>query len=93
VDTDIVALDDAGIALDLKALKQALHGVIDPLDHTDLNTLFHFTSAESLAEYIYRVLQQADCGSYLTKVKVEETPGCWVSYEEYDEDEDEAIQD
>lgn len=93
VDTAFVALDPAGITLDLKALKQALHEVIDPLDHTDLNTSFHFTSAESLAKHIYRALQQAAYGHYLTKVKVEETPGCWVSYEEHGKDENEDSQD
>jgi 6-pyruvoyltetrahydropterin/6-carboxytetrahydropterin synthase len=50
-------LDEAGLLLDFKLLKQVLHPVIDRLDHKMLNEIDPFNvlnpSAENLAKYIY----------------------------------------
>src|SRR6516165_1891218 len=51
------ALDDSGLLLDFKLLKQVLRPVIDRIDHQMLNELEPFTvlnpSAENLAKYFY----------------------------------------
>jgi 6-pyruvoyltetrahydropterin/6-carboxytetrahydropterin synthase len=50
-------LDEAGLLLDFKLLKQVMRPVIDRLDHQMLNDLEPFTvlnpSAENLAKYFY----------------------------------------
>ena len=51
------ALDEAGLLLDFKLLKQVLRPVIDRIDHQMLNDLEPFTvlnpSAENIAKYFY----------------------------------------
>jgi len=50
-------LDEAGLLLDFKLLKQVLRPVIERIDHQMLNDLEPFTvlnpSAENLAKYLY----------------------------------------
>ncbi len=50
-------LDDAGLLLDFKLLKQVLRPVVDRIDHQMLNDIEPFTvlnpSAENLAKYLY----------------------------------------
>src|SRR6202163_2415591 len=50
-------LDEAGLLLDFKLLKQVLRPVIDRIDHQMLNDLEPFTvlnpSAENIAKYFY----------------------------------------
>ena len=50
-------LDEAGLLLDFKLLKQVMRPVIDRIDHQMLNELEPFTvlnpSAENLAKYFY----------------------------------------
>ena len=51
------ALDEAGLLLDFKLLKQVMRPVIDRIDHQMLNDLEPFTvlnpSAENMAKYFY----------------------------------------
>ena len=51
------ALDEAGLLLDFKLLKQVMRPVVERLDHRMLNDLEPFTvlnpSAENLAKYFY----------------------------------------
>ena len=51
------ALDEAGLLLDFKLLKQVLRPVIERIDHRMLNDLEPFTllnpSAENIAKYFY----------------------------------------
>ncbi len=51
------ALDDSGLLLDFKLLKQVMRPVVDRLDHQMINDLEPFTelnpSAENLARYFY----------------------------------------
>jgi 6-pyruvoyltetrahydropterin/6-carboxytetrahydropterin synthase len=51
------ALDDSGLLLDFKLLKQVLHPVISRIDHQMLNDLEPFTtlnpSAENIAKFFY----------------------------------------
>jgi 6-pyruvoyltetrahydropterin/6-carboxytetrahydropterin synthase len=50
-------LDEAGLLLDFKLLKQVLRPIVDRIDHQMLNDLEPFTvlnpSAENLAKYFY----------------------------------------
>ena len=50
-------LDEAGLLLDFKLLKQVMRPVVDYLDHQMINNLKRFdevnTSAENLAKYFY----------------------------------------
>src|ERR1700761_592652 len=52
------SLDDSGLLLDFKLLKQVMRPVIDRLDHQMINDLEPFTevnpSAENLARYFYQ---------------------------------------
>ncbi len=52
-----LVLDEAGLLLDFKLLKQVMRPVIDRIDHQMLNDLEPFTrinpSAENLARYFY----------------------------------------
>jgi 6-pyruvoyltetrahydropterin/6-carboxytetrahydropterin synthase len=51
------ALDDSGLLLDFKLLKQVLHPVISRIDHQMLNDIEPFTtlnpSAENIAKFFY----------------------------------------
>jgi 6-pyruvoyltetrahydropterin/6-carboxytetrahydropterin synthase len=51
-------LDEAGLLLDFKLLKQVMRPVVDYLDHQKINDLEPFTtvnpSAENLARYFYQ---------------------------------------
>ncbi len=55
-------LDEAGLLLDFKLLKQVMRPVVDRLDHQMINDLEPFTtlnpSAENLARYFYQQTSQ-----------------------------------
>ena len=81
------ALDDSGLLLDFKLLKQVLHPVISRIDHQMLNDLEPFTtlnpSAENMARYIYQ--QIADGlkvreGVRIALVKLWETDTAYATY-------------
>ena len=54
-------LDDLGMGIDFRALKEAVNKVLDTLDHNDLNEHPDFQSinpsSENIAVYIYNNLQ------------------------------------
>jgi 6-pyruvoyltetrahydropterin/6-carboxytetrahydropterin synthase len=90
IETEVVAtqLDDIGMGVDFKIVKQAIRDVTDPLDHEYLNQLPPFDTinptAENLAQYIYREL---DKHLTMPNVKVEaitvwETERACVRYTE-----------
>jgi len=62
VETEVFArtLDDSGMAIDFKTIKQAAKRVTDELDHQFLNELSPFDrinpTAENMAAYLYRRL-------------------------------------
>ena len=55
-------LDSRGMAIDFRAIKTALHGILDRLDHGYLNDIPPFTeenpSSENLARYLYDELER-----------------------------------
>jgi len=74
-------LDQAGLLLDFKNLREVMKPVIDRLDHQMINELEPFTtlnpSAENLAKYFYdetrRQLTSLPAGAAITEVTVWET--------------------
>ena len=81
-------LNSLGIAVDFKTLKRALHAVIDPLDHIDLNTVFTDAkgnpTAENIARYIFEQLtpkiSAENSSAQVTRIDIWETPGNCASY-------------
>jgi len=70
------ALDETGMLLDFKLLKQVLLPVIDRIDHQMLNDLEPFTvlnpSAENLAKYFYDQTQDQLAGMTAGRVRVKD---------------------
>ena len=79
-------LNDIGISLDFYDVRKALKGVIDQLDHSDLNQLPQFKtenpSSENIAKYIYEELRNSIVvpGTSVTKVCISENVSCSVTY-------------
>ncbi len=84
-------LDETGMLLDFKLLKQVLKPVIDRIDHQMLNDLEPFTelnpSAENIAKYFYdetnRELAEMTAGRVRVKdCTIWETDNCRATYYE-----------
>jgi 6-pyruvoyltetrahydropterin/6-carboxytetrahydropterin synthase len=78
-------LDDAGIVMDFRDLKQILKKVLAGLDHQYLNDLEPFTSinpsAENIAKYIFHAVAGSMKAAILLKeVTVWENDSCCVTY-------------
>ena len=69
-------LDEAGLLLDFKLLKQVLRPVIDRIDHQMLNDLEPFTvlnpSAENIAKYFYDQTNEQLAGMTAGRVRVKD---------------------
>jgi len=83
-------LDDTGILVDFRALKNALGGALEELDHADLNDVSAFAdrnpTSENIAKYVFdRVKAVLDVpGAFVHRVCVKETPGSEACYWEDD---------
>jgi len=79
-------LNDVGIAIDFKTLRERLSDVVAPLDHSDINILFEAEglnpSSENLARYIFKRLQSRlrESGCSVRRVEVFETPASCAAY-------------
>jgi 6-pyruvoyltetrahydropterin/6-carboxytetrahydropterin synthase len=79
-------LNDLGIGIDFRTLKNALAETIAKLDHGDLNEIFdprgENPSSENIAAYIFRKLEQSlnNESCRVSKVEVSETPGNTASF-------------
>lgn len=79
-------LDEIGIGVDFKDIKQAVKGVLQRLDHFNLNELPAFKdvnpSSENIAKYLYVELSKKLNSEVVkvSKVKVCETPGAGACY-------------
>ncbi len=75
-------LNKSNILIDFKVLKKALNGILDRLDHKDINLLPEFTdqspSSEIIAKFIYKELKKEFF--QLVKVSVWETEKASASY-------------
>ena len=69
-------LDQAGLLLDFKLIKQVMRPVIDRIDHQMLNDLEPFTtvnpSAENIARYFYEQTNQQLAGMTNGRVRVKD---------------------
>lgn len=79
-------LNDIGIGIDFRDVKQVVKSVLSRLDHGDLNELPEFTnvnpSSENIASYVYKSLSQEfqNGNAEVTKVRISEAPGVGVYY-------------
>ena len=79
-------LDEIGIGIDFRDIKQAVKEVIQGLDHFNLNDLPAFEdvnpTSENIAKFLYQELakQLNSDGVKVSKVKVSETPGAGAFY-------------
>ncbi|MFC1497181.1 6-carboxytetrahydropterin synthase QueD [Verrucomicrobiota bacterium] len=79
-------LDETGILIDFRKLRDAVDDVMNKLDHRDLNTVVAFKdknpTSENIATYLYSELaEKLNCDAYsICRVSVNETPGSKASY-------------
>jgi 6-pyruvoyltetrahydropterin/6-carboxytetrahydropterin synthase len=79
-------LDEIGIGIDFRDIKQAVKEVLQDLDHFHLNDLDAFKevnpTSENIAKFLYQELgkQLNSDGLKVSKVKVSETPGAGAFY-------------
>jgi 6-pyruvoyltetrahydropterin/6-carboxytetrahydropterin synthase len=81
-------LDEIGLAIDFKILKEKTRAIIDQLDHHHLNELSPFAqrnpSSENIARYLFEQLKEDLKGERvrLSKVTVWESEGSKATYYE-----------
>ncbi|NQT69801.1 MAG: 6-carboxytetrahydropterin synthase QueD [Desulfobacteraceae bacterium] len=79
-------LDDIGIGIDFRDIKQSVKDVLQGLDHFNLNELPAFQNenptSENIAKFIYKELAKKLNSEVVnvSKVKVSETPGAGAFY-------------
>lgn len=79
-------LNEMGILLDFKVLKDTVKKALKPVDHADLNALKEFKgknpTSENIARYLYKTLAtELNCRRYrVHRVTVKETPESQASY-------------
>lgn len=77
-------LNNIGLVVDFREMKQRLKDVLMPLDHVCLNDLPYFQkvnpSTENLAVYIYREFKKAAAPYRLKEVRVWESETSSVTY-------------
>ena len=84
-------LNELGILVDFRELRQALRDAVAALDHADLNTLPEFAAqnptSENLARHLFRALgaRLNSPARRVARVRVCETPGSAADYWEDDE--------
>jgi 6-pyruvoyltetrahydropterin/6-carboxytetrahydropterin synthase len=79
-------LDEIGIGVDFRDIRESVKEVLQGLDHFDLNTLPAFRdvnpTSENIAKFLYKELgKRLDSGATkVSKIKVSETPGAGAAY-------------
>ena len=79
-------LDGTGMLIDFRALRRVVAEQVEPLDHTDLNTVPAFRdtppTSENIAAYLYRALAEKidNPRHQVHRVTVWETQGAAASY-------------
>ena len=79
-------LNEMGMVIDFKDLKMAMHKVIMPMDHNDINTYSPFDvinpTSENLCKYIFDEMSKElnDNRKQVVKVKVFETDTSYATY-------------
>jgi 6-pyruvoyltetrahydropterin/6-carboxytetrahydropterin synthase len=85
VEVETNQIDDIGISMDFKALKQLVDSVIDCLDHHHINEIKPFNqenpTAENLSRFIYKKIeQQLPTSIHIYQVTVWESENYAVRY-------------
>ena len=79
-------LDDAGMVLDFKELKELLNGALSELDHKYLNEVEYFKkvnpTSENIARYLYKRILEKEPDLNLEEVTVWETDTSSATYSE-----------
>ena len=79
-------LDEVGMVLDFRVMKQRLKTLLDTMDHSCLNDMPYFQevnpTTENLAKYIYERFQKDVYPCRLTRVKIWESDITCVTYYE-----------
>jgi 6-pyruvoyltetrahydropterin/6-carboxytetrahydropterin synthase len=80
-------LDSIGMAVDFKALRELLNGLLDEMDHQYLNELPAFANcnptSEHIARYIYEQMRgRLPNGAQMTEVEIAESDNSSVVYGE-----------
>ena len=79
-------LNDLGIGIDFRTVKNALAQAIEGLDHADLNAFFdpldQNPSSENIAAYVFKKMEPriSGDGCVMARVEVSETPGNTAAY-------------
>ena len=79
-------LDEIGIGIDFRDIKQAVKEVLEGLDHFNLNEVLAFEvvnpTSENIAKFLYQELGQKLNSDMvkISKIKVSESPGAGASY-------------
>ena len=79
-------LDEIGIGIDFRVIKDSVKGVLKNLDHFNLNELPAFKeinpTSENIARFLYRELSKRlnTDNTTVSKIKVSETPGAGAFY-------------
>jgi 6-pyruvoyltetrahydropterin/6-carboxytetrahydropterin synthase len=79
-------LDEIGIGIDFRDIKQSVKDVLEGLDHFNLNDLPVFKevnpTSENIAKFLYQELAKKlnSDGVKVSKIKVSETPGAGAFY-------------
>lgn len=78
-------LDETGLLIDFGEARAALDGVVQTLDHSDLNASAVLAGANPSAEHLARAIGQQLAGrikrpELLESVSLEEEPGCWATF-------------
>ena len=79
-------LNDIGIGIDFRDIKQGVEAVLEELDHTHLNDLPPFRdrnpTSENIAHYLYKELgaRLNTEAVAVSRIKVSETPGAGAIY-------------
>lgn len=79
-------IDETGMVIDLKEVKEKLDEILKDLDHKDLNELSLFKgknpTSENIARYIYKALSEKIDKVKIKQVRVFETDYACVGYSE-----------
>ncbi len=79
-------LNEIGIGIDFRDVKNSVKKILKTVDHTHLNELDAFKTtnptSENIAKFLYKELEANLNSPYIkvSKVKVSETPGCGSTY-------------
>jgi 6-pyruvoyltetrahydropterin/6-carboxytetrahydropterin synthase len=88
VTVETMALNEIGLGIDFRELKEKTRSVMSPFDHVLLNDLVSFKdinpSSEAIARYIFIELKReiTSLPVRLKKVSVWESDNSWVTYTE-----------